>query len=398
MSQPKLLTKPWAVDGLKNEIPANRSTSVAQEAATYTEGFPSITMTPIAMGGKPPSGKDMNGVLYELSAHTVYLNQGSRYRFDADFCTAIGGYPKGAVLMNNAGTAEYISLIDGNTANFNVSTVNINGKWAVWSSADVLAGKADKTTTITAGNGLTGGGNLTANHTLSLGTPGKITATSTNTVTAASHTHEIDKAGLTAAGIVRLSSSTNSTDETMAATPKAVREAMLAAQSAVSSGAVAFFAGNTAPAGWLKANGAAVSRTTYAPLFAAIGTTYGAGNGSTTFNLPDLRGEFVRGWDDGRGIDGGRDLGSWQRGTYTAADCQSSSAATYAPLGRNDTLNHLTYNEKMGVDNINNSDYPGVYGVVGTSRSNMFTKQGWNAGSIGSTRPRNVALLACIKI
>lgn len=60
-------------------------------------------------------------------------------------------------------------------------------------------------------------------------------------------------------------------------------------------GAVFAFAGNSDPAGALLCNGAAVSRTTYARLFAAIGTTYGAGNGSTTFNLPDLRGRFIEG-------------------------------------------------------------------------------------------------------
>jgi microcystin-dependent protein len=54
-------------------------------------------------------------------------------------------------------------------------------------------------------------------------------------------------------------------------------------------GQVAFFAMSTAPTGWLKANGAAVSRTAYADLFAAIGTTWGVGDGSTTFNVPDLR-------------------------------------------------------------------------------------------------------------
>ena len=52
------------------------------------------------------------------------------------------------------------------------------------------------------------------------------------------------------------------------------------------------FAGATAPTGWLLCNGAAISRTTYARLFAVIGTTYGAGDGSTTFNLPDFRDRF----------------------------------------------------------------------------------------------------------
>lgn len=91
-------------------------------------------------------------------------------------------------------------------------------------------------------------------------------------------------------------------------------------------GLVGHFARSTAPSGWLKANGAAVSRSAYAELFAAIGTTYGAGDGFTTFNLPDLRGEFVRGWDDGRGVDGGRALGSSQSGAIQSHDHSGSSA------------------------------------------------------------------------
>jgi len=66
MTQPKLLSKAWASDGLKNDIPAARQAGAAQEAATYSEGFPSITMTPLSLGGKPPSGKDMNGVLHDV--------------------------------------------------------------------------------------------------------------------------------------------------------------------------------------------------------------------------------------------------------------------------------------------------------------------------------------------
>lgn len=66
------------------------------------------------------------------------------------------------------------------------------------------------------------------------------------------------------------------------------------------------------PAGYLIEDGAAVGRVAYATLFAAIGTTYGAGDGATTFNLPDSRGEFWRGLDLGRGVDAGRVLGSAQ--------------------------------------------------------------------------------------
>lgn len=92
-------------------------------------------------------------------------------------------------------------------------------------------------------------------------------------------------------------------------------------------GLVGHFARTTAPSGWLKANGAAISRTAYADLFAAIGTTFGAGDGFNTFNLPDLRGEFIRGWDDGRGVDGGRTLGSGQSGALQSHSHTGSAAA-----------------------------------------------------------------------
>ena len=68
----------------------------------------------------------------------------------------------------------------------------------------------------------------------------------------------------------------------------------------------------TAPAGYIKANGATISRSAYAWLFGRIGVTFGAGDGSTTFEIPDLRGEFLRGLDDGRGVDSGRAIGTAQ--------------------------------------------------------------------------------------
>lgn len=71
-------------------------------------------------------------------------------------------------------------------------------------------------------------------------------------------------------------------------------------------GTVFPFAGSAAPSGWLLCYGQAVSRTTYANLYAVIGTTYGAGDGSTTFNLPDLRGRVAAGKDNMGGTAAGR--------------------------------------------------------------------------------------------
>jgi phage-related tail fiber protein len=77
-------------------------------------------------------------------------------------------------------------------------------------------------------------------------------------------------------------------------------------------GKIAPFAMAAVPKGWLRCNGQAVSRATYAVLFAAIGTTHGVGDGATTFNVPEMRGEGLRGLDEGRGVDAGRVLGSFQ--------------------------------------------------------------------------------------
>lgn len=81
---------------------------------------------------------------------------------------------------------------------------------------------------------------------------------------------------------------------------------------AIPAGAIMPFAMSSIPSGWLECDGSAVSRSTYSALIAAIGLQFGAGNGSTTFNLPDLRGYFVRGWSHGSSIDSGRSFGSTQ--------------------------------------------------------------------------------------
>lgn len=80
----------------------------------------------------------------------------------------------------------------------------------------------------------------------------------------------------------------------------------LPADSGIPAGALMPYAGANAPAGWLLCFGQPVSRTAYAALFAAIGTVYGAGDGTETFNLPDLRGRVVAGKDDMGGTSANR--------------------------------------------------------------------------------------------
>lgn len=131
---PKLLTKPFASEGLRNSIAEDVTETTPANAATYTKGFPAVTMTPIAVGGQPPSGKDMNGILYELSSHIAYINKGGSYKFDADFCKEIGGYDIGCVLQSDDSLSLYVNTLPNNKTNPNTS--NSRG-WKVIASSSV---------------------------------------------------------------------------------------------------------------------------------------------------------------------------------------------------------------------------------------------------------------------
>lgn len=166
--------------------------------------------------------------------------------------------------------------------------------------------------------------------------------------------------------------------------------ASAAARSAdIKPGTTAFFAMQFAPAGWIKANGANISRTVYSDLYSAIGTYYGTGDGSTTFTLPDLRGEFMRAWDDNRGADSGRTFGTAQ--TNSTKLLMNGSSTGNSPEGNSSTgiITHKPGVEMIGIE----ATFWGQYGNRVTLRGAMDST--W--GGASETRPRNIALLACIK-
>lgn len=187
-------------------------------------------------------------------------------------------------------------------------------------------------------------------------------------------------------------------------------------------GKVTAFARKSAPPGYLKCNGAEISRTTYAKLFAAIGTTFGSGDGSTTFNVPDLRGEYIRGWDDARGVDPSRIFGSWQDGqnllhrhgastgayyhahswsgtTSTGGNHQHGTGMYFAAVGNGSSLD---------ADEVKCNGYGGGI-LTSASGSHAHTISGVTSGDTHShtvsiegsggseVRVRNSALLYCIK-
>lgn len=190
-------------------------------------------------------------------------------------------------------------------------------------------------------------------------------------------------------------------------------------------GRIGTFAMATPPPGWFRANGAAVSRTVYAALFAKIGTNYGAGDGVSTFNLPDPRGKFVRIWDDSRGVDPGRALGSDQADAIRSHTLtgSTSEAGAHTPTAYTDNQGKHIHNNHHGNltpdgadfgtpgeprNPLNGTDAP--YLVTTTTESGEHAHNvtvnpvpphihPFTASYVGGaeTRPQNIAFLACIK-
>lgn len=149
---------------------------------------------------------------------------------------------------------------------------------------------------------------------------------------------------------------------------------LLYAEGIIPAGSVIFVARNTVPDGYLPCNGANnVNRIAFATLFAGIGTVFGAGDGTNTFGVPDLRGEFIRGLDNGRGIDTGR---------------------TLSAIPQLDDFKSHTHTSRA--DNNNQNGTSGIAGGDGGGYSGFFSGRIGDTGGT-ETRPRNIALLACIK-
>lgn len=173
-------------------------------------------------------------------------------------------------------------------------------------------------------------------------------------------------------------------------------------------GTVAFFATSVAssaasgtvqtgscPAGWLAANGDVASQVTYPALYAAIGTAFASGTvASDSFTLPDLRGEFIRGWDNGRGVDSSRVFASFQANQVLAHKHlipwgEYITGPKAPPWG--------TYSKGEALQGSGSTDFDNgwYYTNEGTDYNGTATNP---AGYVGAeNRPRNVALMACIK-
>nr|WP_263010780.1 phage tail protein [Pseudomonas chlororaphis] len=166
---------------------------------------------------------------------------------------------------------------------------------------------------------------------------------------------------------------------------KAEIEALLKNMSALPVGAMVPFPKGTVPPGFLEVDGSVQSAATYPDLAAYLGTTFNTGGeGAGNFRLPESRGEFLRGWDHGRGVDGGRSPGSWQADAFQG-HYHASAADTARPYSTGGTVGD--YLARFGTGNPTTNGVRDAInnGVDGTPRT------------ASETRPRNLAVMWCIK-
>lgn len=296
-----------------------------------------------------------------------------------------GKVANSATTATSANTVNAIVARDA-SGNFSAGTITagLSGNATTATSAATCTGNSSTATTWQTARNLALTGEVTATLS-SVNGSANVSATATisnNSITTA----KIADANVTTAKIADANVTTEKIADANVTTAKladgSVTQSKLnSSVTLVPTGAIMPFAMNSAPSGWLAADGSAINRSVYATLFSAIGTTYGTGDGSTTFNLPDLRGIFVRG-----------------------AGSQTISGITYnKTFGAKETdamQGHIhSFN---GAPWYSGSNSNGGAGPVSTGSGNPIgnpSSDGTNGipRTASETRPANIALLYCIK-
>lgn len=136
---PSKVALPFAAGGGRSTIPTASQIGIVAGAASLNDGFPPLTRTPKIAGGIPPSGLEMNGILYLLSAGLRWQQAGGEAQFDSTFATAIGGYPAGAILQSTDKTGFWRSMADNNSTDPDAGGANWVPHFASGAASQALA-------------------------------------------------------------------------------------------------------------------------------------------------------------------------------------------------------------------------------------------------------------------
>jgi hypothetical protein len=145
---PTLVPLAFAANGTKNTIPENSQISITPGAASLNDGFPPLTFTPIAAGGVPPAGADFNGVLNLITQTIRWSQGGGMFGYNSAFATDsnVGGYPRGALLLNTARTGLWLNATDNNATNPDTGGAG----WSAAFPAGVVGQSVNLTMSVTA--------------------------------------------------------------------------------------------------------------------------------------------------------------------------------------------------------------------------------------------------------
>lgn len=278
ISTPTKITVPFATSGSKNTIPVPSQISVLAGAASYTDGFPPLTMTPKTAGGVAPYGQDMNGILFAITQALQYSQAGGLFTYDPTYATSVGGYPQGAIVIATDYSGIWLNTVSNNTT----APESFGAGWVPYyqyggSSITMTSSNVTLSALQAAKPMIFITGTLTTN--LNLVFPAWVrdwnvinNTTGGFFITAKTAAGSGVVLGTGANQIYGNGTNINSMTTTTGVLP----------------GQIIAFSGTVAPAGYLQCPTAAtaVSRTTYSNLYAAIGTAWGTGDGSTTFGIP----------------------------------------------------------------------------------------------------------------
>lgn len=289
LTQPNRITVTWAADGNKNTIDINRGAGDANNKASYSQGFPQVTMTPKASGGLPPFGRDMNGVLSDVTKVLQYYQAGMTYPFNSAFATAIGGYNKGALCLQADLSGIWVSQKDNN-----FSDPETHGSdWLPIDNGMLTVALSGSNKALTPAEGahpiikLTG----TLTNNIILIFPNFLQAWTIINGATGNYTVTAKTAG---GGGVLVKKQTDPIGTTYHIVCDGENILGIGADSSVRvpTGSVIPHFGKSVPQGYLLANGQGVSKTLYPELFGVIG--YDFGGSGDTFNVPNLIGQFIR--------------------------------------------------------------------------------------------------------
>ena len=372
-------------------------------SATWTEIVPNIS-TQVTVSDTPPGGAG-NGTLWwdsESGRLFVYYidNDSSQWVVTNPLSPSNGGgVTSGSSAPAAADSAEgdlWYNTLNGQLYVFTSST---------WTATQAVTGDV---ISVNAGTNVTVSGTssdpIVNVPDASTATKGAIRIADQSTVNSATSTNRAITPSTLASGIgnylpdatdsikgvVEIATSAEiatGIDNSKAITPAGFKGAINDLGISNPTGSIIMFGGTTAPAGYVICDGAAIDRTAFSDLFNLIGETFGEGDNSTTFNVPDLRGEFVRGWDSGRGIDSGRGFGTTQNST----NLQHSHNITDPGHAHNiAAVSDTSASVAAGAASA------GATPSTGTTDSNTTSITIQNSGDTES-RPRNIALSFIIK-